>query len=94
MPASGVYFGFYEFLKKQFREEGSDKLSPMATLCAGGFAGMANWSVAIAPDVLKSRLQTGKLSKNIATAKNMIPTQILARCSCLDNFVKHFQSIS
>jgi hypothetical protein len=26
-----------------------------------GFAGMANWSVSIAPDTLKSRLQTGIL---------------------------------
>ena len=24
-----------------------------------GFAGMANWTVSIAPDTLKSRLQTG-----------------------------------
>jgi len=29
-------------------------------LFAGGMAGMMNWTVAIAPDVLKSRLQTGK----------------------------------
>ncbi|KAK9759380.1 carnitine transporter [Basidiobolus ranarum] len=30
----------------------------MAVLVAGGLAGMANWAVAIPPDVLKSRLQT------------------------------------
>ena len=29
------------------------------TLVAGGIAGMFNWGIAIAPDVLKSRLQTG-----------------------------------
>ena len=28
---------------------------------AGGVAGMANWGWAIAPDVLKSRFQTGLL---------------------------------
>ena len=30
-------------------------------LFAGGMAGVFNWVVAIAPDTLKSRLQTGKL---------------------------------
>lgn len=36
----------------------SGKLSPMAVLTAGGLAGMANWAIAIPPDVLKSRYQT------------------------------------
>ena len=30
------------------------------TLFAGGMAGIFNWMVAIPPDVLKSRYQTGK----------------------------------
>ena len=30
------------------------------TIFAGGMAGIFNWIVAIPPDVLKSRLQTGK----------------------------------
>jgi solute carrier family 25 carnitine/acylcarnitine transporter 20/29 len=33
----------------------SGKLSPLAVLTAGGLAGMANWAVAIPPDVLKSK---------------------------------------
>ena len=61
VPASGVYFTVYEYLKNAFGD-GSKTLSPTATLAAGGFAGMANWCVAIAPDVLKSRLQTGMSS--------------------------------
>lgn len=32
----------------------------MRTLVAGGMAGVFNWMVAIPPDVLKSRLQTGE----------------------------------
>jgi solute carrier family 25 carnitine/acylcarnitine transporter 20/29 len=36
----------------------SGKLSPLAVLTAGGLAGMANWAVAIPPDVLKSKYQT------------------------------------
>ena len=36
-----------------------NELSVGRTLTAGGFAGMFNWLVAIPPDVLKSRLQTG-----------------------------------
>ena len=35
-------------------------LSVSRTLVAGGIAGMFNWGIAIAPDVLKSRLQTGE----------------------------------
>lgn len=34
-------------------------ISVARTLFAGGMAGIFNWSVAIGPDVLKSRLQTG-----------------------------------
>ena len=30
------------------------------TLLAGGLAGVANWLVAVPPDVLKSRYQTGE----------------------------------
>lgn len=52
IPASGAYLSVYEFLKKAFAGEGSEqKLSVMATLCAGGFAGIANWSVCIPADV-------------------------------------------
>ena len=35
-------------------------MSPLRTLFAGGMAGIFNWSVAIGPDVLKSRFQTGQ----------------------------------
>jgi len=57
VPASGMYFMSYDLLKKSMAVEG-EGLSPLKTLTAGGLAGMANWTVAIAPDVLKSRLQT------------------------------------
>lgn len=42
--------------------EGGDRsqLSMGRTLFAGGMAGIFNWMVAIPPDVLKSRLQTGR----------------------------------
>lgn len=60
-PGSVAWFGVYElskraFMKMQGVENG--KLSPASVLCAGGFAGMACWGVAIPPDVLKSRYQT------------------------------------
>lgn len=35
------------------------ELSVLHTLFGGGMAGIFNWLVAIPPDVLKSRLQTG-----------------------------------
>lgn len=59
IPASGTYLAVYEFLKKKFSgDNAKGQLSPTATLLAGGFAGMANWSVCIPADVLKTRLQT------------------------------------
>lgn len=52
MCRSVAYFGVYEYLKHTL---GS---TTMAVLAAGGFAGVANWVVAIPPDVIKSRIQT------------------------------------
>jgi len=59
VPASGMYFMSYAVIKTGL--SGGDPnapLSPVKTVAAGGVAGMLNWAVAIAPDVLKSRLQT------------------------------------
>lgn len=53
-----MYFLTYEYLKDKFTPEGG-KLSLLATIAAGGFAGIANWLVGMPPDILKSRLQTG-----------------------------------
>ena len=60
VPASGMYFMSYELLKRQLTPEGlsTSDLGPGRVLVAGGLAGMANWAVGIAPDTLKSRLQT------------------------------------
>jgi len=64
IPASAAYLSVYEYLKDMFAGgDAKDKLTPMATLCAGGFAGMANWGVCIPADVLKSRLQTAPEGK-------------------------------
>ena len=63
VPASAAYFGGYEILQRLMTPEGGDRsqLSMGKTLFAGGMAGIFNWMVAIPPDVLKSRLQTGDL---------------------------------
>lgn len=64
IPASAAYLSVYEYLKKKFSGEGKERtLSPGATLLAGGLAGIANWSVCIPADVLKSRLQTAPEGK-------------------------------
>jgi solute carrier family 25 carnitine/acylcarnitine transporter 20/29 len=48
-PGSVAYFGAYELVKQLLTPEGktAKDLSPFAVLMAGGFAGIANWSVAI-----------------------------------------------
>lgn len=64
MPASGMYFLTYEFIKKKVAESApkGEKLTPtrefLGTIFAGGMAGVANWAVGMPQDVLKSRLQT------------------------------------
>lgn len=57
VPGSVAYFGVYELLKEAAADK-EGKVSSSAILCAGGFAGMATWAVAIPPDVIKSRWQT------------------------------------
>lgn len=60
VPASGLYFLTYEFVKQDIAErigtEGSRAL--LGTIFAGGMAGIANWTIGMPADVLKSRLQT------------------------------------
>lgn len=60
IPGSVGYFGAYEGLKRAFTPAGksSDDLNIVSVFMAGGFAGIANWCIAIPPDVIKSRIQT------------------------------------
>lgn len=60
IPGSIAYFGAYEACKRAFSSP--DKgIQPAAILASGGFAGMANWAVAIPADVVKSRWQSAPL---------------------------------
>ncbi|KAF7693511.1 hypothetical protein HF521_008827 [Silurus meridionalis] len=65
VPASGMYFMTYEWLKNLLTPEGRspNELSVPSVLFAGGMAGIFNWAVAIPPDVLKSRFQTAPEGK-------------------------------
>lgn len=58
-PGSAAYFVVYEMVKKALTPVGQDpsKLSLSAVMVAGGSAGVAMWTLAIPPDVVKSRLQ-------------------------------------
>jgi solute carrier family 25 carnitine/acylcarnitine transporter 20/29 len=76
MPASGVYFASYEWLKKSLASsEDGGNLSPLKTIFAGGMAGCFNWLVALPVDVAKSRLQTapeGKYTGMLDVYKELI----------------------
>ncbi len=58
-PGSAAYFCAYETAKKALTPPGQDpgELNLLSVLTAGGLAGMAMWSLAIPPDVIKSRYQ-------------------------------------
>jgi len=59
-PGSAAYFAAYEVAKKGLTPKGKEPgdLDLGAIVVAGGLAGVAMWSIAIPPDVLKSRLQS------------------------------------
>lgn len=49
----------YELLVNYQKEKSGNNMNMLNTIFAGGMAGILNWLVAMPPDVLKSRLQTG-----------------------------------
>ncbi|KAK0245654.1 carnitine acyl carnitine carrier [Armillaria nabsnona] len=59
-PGSAAYFAAYEVTKKALTPAGSSPadLNLGAVILAGGTAGVAMWSLAIPPDVIKSRIQS------------------------------------
>jgi len=59
-PGSAAYFVAYEQAKRALTPAGADpsQLNLGPVIIAGGLAGVAMWSFAIPPDVIKSRLQS------------------------------------
>jgi solute carrier family 25 carnitine/acylcarnitine transporter 20/29 len=59
-PGSAAYFAAYEVTKRALTPAGasSSDLNLGVVIFSGGMAGVAMWSIAIPPDVLKSRLQS------------------------------------
>jgi solute carrier family 25 carnitine/acylcarnitine transporter 20/29 len=58
IPGSAAYFVAYEFVYQLLKPKNSDAMSVPSVLFAGGMAGVAMWSIAIPPDVIKSRIQS------------------------------------
>jgi len=58
-PGGAVYFAAYEVSKKALTPAGSSPsdLNVGAIILSGGLAGVAMWTLAIPPDVIKSRIQ-------------------------------------
>lgn len=54
---SFAYFSVYEWIKRSLTPEGQTSMSPLAVVLGGGFAGVANWLVALPFDVIKSKIQ-------------------------------------
>ncbi|EMD42143.1 hypothetical protein CERSUDRAFT_147722 [Gelatoporia subvermispora B] len=76
-PGNAAYFAAYEVTKKLLTPAGASPsdLNLGAVIVAGGTAGVAMWSIAIPPDVLKSRIQsapTGTYSGFLDCARKTI----------------------
>ncbi|KAH8835909.1 mitochondrial carrier [Flagelloscypha sp. PMI_526] len=56
-PGTAAYFAAYELTKRSLTPAGSE-INFGAVIFAGGMAGVAMWSLAIPPDVIKSRIQS------------------------------------
>jgi solute carrier family 25 carnitine/acylcarnitine transporter 20/29 len=54
---AGCSFAVYEYLKKTWTPRGENSPGLLVTICAGGFAGCANWTAALPLDVVKSKIQ-------------------------------------
>ncbi|KAG0005514.1 carnitine transporter [Entomortierella chlamydospora] len=69
-PGSAAYFVAYELVKKALIPAGgtAEDLNPLTVMFAGGMAGIAMWTIAIPPDVLKSRLQSAPAGTYKGTA--------------------------
>ncbi|XP_059499150.1 mitochondrial carnitine/acylcarnitine carrier protein-like [Stegostoma tigrinum] len=74
IPANGVYFLSYEWLKEMLTPEGESdaRLSTPRILLAGGMAGTFNWMVAIPADVVKSRYQTAPDTKYLSGFRDVL----------------------
>ncbi|KNC99457.1 hypothetical protein, variant [Spizellomyces punctatus DAOM BR117] len=67
VPGSFFYFATYEAVKRGLSSDIGVELNAGTILLAGGLAGMANWTVAIPFDTVKSRYQSGGAPVSLAT---------------------------
>ena len=58
IPGSAAYFVGYEFFYRLLKPKDSTTIPVGVVLFSGGMAGVAMWSIAIPPDVIKSRIQS------------------------------------
>ncbi|RKO86493.1 mitochondrial carrier domain-containing protein, partial [Blyttiomyces helicus] len=58
VPGSAAYFVAYEAVYRALKPKDQEGISIGAVLFSGGMAGVAMWSIAIPPDVIKSRIQS------------------------------------
>uniref|UniRef100_A0A7C9EBW8 Mitochondrial carrier protein n=1 Tax=Opuntia streptacantha TaxID=393608 RepID=A0A7C9EBW8_OPUST len=68
LPASALFVGVYEPVKKKLLETFPDNLSALAHLSAGAIAGAVSSIVRVPTEVVKQRMQTGQF----ATAPNAV----------------------
>ncbi|KAK0092084.1 hypothetical protein PV326_002223 [Microctonus aethiopoides] len=72
VPAGGAYFGAYDLTMKYISYHYAETMM-WKPIIAGGFAGMANWIVAMPADVLKSRLQISSMDKYPHGIRSLLP---------------------
>ncbi|KAK6462586.1 mitochondrial carnitine carrier [Scheffersomyces coipomensis] len=71
-PGSALYFATYEYVKEKLSVPGSNELSLVAIMTAGGLAGVSMWLGVFPIDTIKSTQQSSNVSVSIVqTTKNI-----------------------
>lgn len=79
MPANGTFFVTYEVVQEYLSKfSGSNETTMLASITAGGLAGMSYWILGMPADVLKSRLQTGLFNLLINQKKLHIHRKLIS----------------
>lgn len=64
IPGGGIFYLTYVLIRRTLAPEGQENdLSPLRIMIAGGISGVVSWSVALGPDVMKSKIQTAPEGK-------------------------------
>ena len=74
VPGFAIYFSVYEYLKKKTFTNYNKEITGSASFIYGGLSGLTAWIFIYPQDKIKTILQSGSVSENTSSIKNIIHT--------------------